>query len=150
MERESRLKRRNLGTSLFPENAGVKENRKILLGKTSGGDSKIREIKNKNATRGGLRGLCACRARSVLQRLVFQTNFDFAAQNRAVFDDDATRLHTASNSAGAPDLDALAGLERADHFAPNDNFAGFDFAVDPGVGPTRETATANANFSFTR
>jgi hypothetical protein len=39
---------------LFPENVGVKENRKILLCKTSGGDSKICEIKNKNAARGGL------------------------------------------------------------------------------------------------
>jgi len=33
---DSRLKRRNLGPSLFPENVGVKENRKILLCKTSG------------------------------------------------------------------------------------------------------------------
>jgi hypothetical protein len=40
---------------------------------------------------------------------LFLVNFDLAAQNRAVFDDDATHLHIASNSAGAPDLDALAG-----------------------------------------
>src|ERR1700730_3325137 len=44
-----------------------------------------------------------------LRRLVFLTNFDFAAQNRALFDDDATRLHIASNTAGVPDLDAFAG-----------------------------------------
>jgi hypothetical protein len=42
--------------SLFPKNVRVKENRKILLCKTSGGDSEICEIKNKNAARGGLRG----------------------------------------------------------------------------------------------
>jgi len=43
----------NLGTILFPENVGVKENRKTLLCKRSGGDSKIREIKNKNTARDG-------------------------------------------------------------------------------------------------
>ena len=42
-KRESRLKRRNLYASVFPENVGVKENRKILLCKTSGGDAEIRE-----------------------------------------------------------------------------------------------------------
>jgi len=41
---ESRLKRRNLGTSLFPENVGVKENRNILLCKRTSGDSEICEI----------------------------------------------------------------------------------------------------------
>ena len=35
--------------SLFPESACVKENRKILLCKRSGGDSEIPEIKNENA-----------------------------------------------------------------------------------------------------
>src|SRR5260370_20701208 len=35
-KQESRLKRRNPGTSMFPENVGVKENRKILLCKRSG------------------------------------------------------------------------------------------------------------------
>ena len=49
---DSRLKRRNLGMSLFPENVGVKENRKILLCKTSGGSTEICEIKNKNTARG--------------------------------------------------------------------------------------------------
>jgi hypothetical protein len=34
---------------LFPESARVKENRKILLCKRSGGDSEISEIRNKNA-----------------------------------------------------------------------------------------------------
>jgi len=66
--------------------------------------------------------------------LVVLVDFDLASQNRAVFDGDATRLHVASNSAGAPDLDALAGLQRANRFAPNDDFARFDFCVDAGVG----------------
>src|SRR6266403_3560852 len=52
MERESHLARRNLGTSLFPEHVGVKENRKMLLCKTSGGGTEICEIKNKNAAGG--------------------------------------------------------------------------------------------------
>jgi hypothetical protein len=56
MERESRLKRRNLDLSLFPENVGVKENRKILLCKKSGDDSEICEIKNKNGAADGLGG----------------------------------------------------------------------------------------------
>jgi len=43
---------RNLTASLFPEHVGVKENRKILLCKTSGGGMEICEIKNKNAARG--------------------------------------------------------------------------------------------------
>jgi hypothetical protein len=47
-----------------------------------------------------------------------------------------------------PDLDALAGLERANHFAANDNFAGFDFCVDAGVGTDSETAIGNVNFSL--
>ena len=40
--RESRLKRRNLYVRLFPENVGVKENRNILLCKTSGGETDAR------------------------------------------------------------------------------------------------------------
>jgi len=50
----------------------------------------------------------------------------------------------------APDLDALAGLESANHFAANDNFAGFDLCVDAGVGTDSETAIGNVNFSFER
>jgi hypothetical protein len=38
----SRLKRRNFVLILFPENVGVKENRGILLCKTSGGDTDTR------------------------------------------------------------------------------------------------------------
>jgi hypothetical protein len=41
MERESRLKRRNLAASLFPENVGVQENRRIFLCKASGGDTDV-------------------------------------------------------------------------------------------------------------
>src|SRR5258708_13786709 len=88
---------------------------KFFCAKRAAAIRKSARSKTQTPREAALGGLCACRARSVLQRLVFQTNFDFAAQNRAVFDDDATRLHTASNSAGAPDLDALAGLEPADH-----------------------------------
>src|SRR5260370_36374658 len=39
-------------------------------------------------------------------------------------------------------------LERANHFAANDNFAGFDFCVDAGVGTDSENAIGNVNFSF--
>ena len=49
---------------------------------------------------------------------------------------------------GAPDLDALAGLERANHFAADDNFACFDFCADAGVGTDSENAIGNMNFSF--
>ena len=41
MEQESGLKRRNLVPSLFPENVGVKENRRIFLCKASGGDTDV-------------------------------------------------------------------------------------------------------------
>jgi hypothetical protein len=44
---------------VFPKNVGVKENRKTLLCKRSGGDSKIRKIKNKNVATGGL-GIFKC------------------------------------------------------------------------------------------
>ncbi len=43
---------------------------------------------------------------------------------------------------------ALAGLERANHFTANDNFAGFDFCVDAGVGADSEDAIGKVNFSF--
>ena len=52
-----------------------------------------------------------------------------------------------SNTAGAPDLDALA-LESANHFTVNDNFAGFDFCGNTGVGTDSETAIGNVNISF--
>jgi hypothetical protein len=42
MEQESGLKRRNLVPSLFPENEGVQENRRVLLCETSGGDTDAR------------------------------------------------------------------------------------------------------------
>jgi hypothetical protein len=42
---------------LFPEHVRVKENRKILLCKRSGGDAEICAIRNKNAAPGCLRGL---------------------------------------------------------------------------------------------
>src|SRR5436309_2166193 len=71
-------------------------------------------------------------------------------QNRAVFDDDAARLDGTSNFTGAPHLDALASLERANHFPANDNFAGVDFGIDAGVGAGRETALGNVNFPFKR
>ena len=41
-ERESRLTRRNLGSSLFPANVRVKDNQKTLLGKWNGGDTDAR------------------------------------------------------------------------------------------------------------
>ena len=77
-------------------------------------------------------------------------DFGLGMQNRAVFDDDAARLDGACNFAGAPNLDALAGLERANHFAANDDLAGVDFGIDAGVGASRETALGNVNFPFKR
>ena len=84
-----------------------------------------------------------------LRRFVFLSDLDLATQNRAIFDDDAPRLHVACNSAGARNLDALA-LESANHFTVNDNFAGFDFCGNTGVGTDSETAIGNVNFSFER
>src|SRR6266851_9108812 len=81
----------------------------------------------------GLRPGCGCglfgardnRRGRRLRRFVFLSDLNLATHNRAIFDDDAPRLHVACNSAAARNLDALA-LEGANHFTVNDNFAGFD------------------------
>jgi hypothetical protein len=69
-------------------------------------------------------------------------------QNRAIFNHDAARVHVACNFAGAPNLNALVGLEGANHLAANDNFAGFDFRGNPSVGADRESTVGNMNPSF--
>ncbi len=107
-----------------------------------------------------VRGAGLCRIRGIalfggrgnlwlrrLRRCVFLSDLDLATQNRAIFDDDAPRLHIACNSAGARNVDALA-LERANHFTVNDNFGGFDFCGNTGVGTDSETAIGNVNISF--
>src|SRR2546425_9023040 len=95
----------------------------------------------------GLFGAGANRRWGKLRRLVFLTTLDLAAQDCAIFDDNAARLHVACDSASPGNLDALA-LERSNHFTVNDDFAGFDFRADARVGTDSETPIANANFSF--
>src|SRR2546422_11606291 len=95
----------------------------------------------------GLFGAWGNRRWGKLRRLVFLTTLDLAAQDCAIFDDNAARLHVACDSASPGNLDALA-LERSNHFTVNDDFAGFDFRADARVGTDSETPIANANFSF--
>ena len=69
-------------------------------------------------------------------------------QHRAIFDHDAAGLQVTCEFTGAPDVDALAGLERANHFATNDYFTGLDFGADPRVSADCESPTAEVNFSI--
>src|SRR5260370_38278527 len=95
----------------------------------------------------GLFGSWGNRRWGKLRRLVFLTALDLAAQDCAIFDDNAARLHVACDSASPGNLDALA-LERSNHFTVNDDFAGFDFQGDARLGTDSETPISNANFSF--
>jgi hypothetical protein len=69
-------------------------------------------------------------------------------QDRAILDHNTPGLHVAPEFTSAPDVDALAGLERANHFATNDNFRGIDFRADTSVWANRESPTGETNFSF--
>ena len=61
------LKRRNLNMSLFLSSGGVKENRKILLCKKSGGNSRI--VHSKTKTQGfGTRGIEKIKSTQCLNR----------------------------------------------------------------------------------
>lgn len=73
--------------------------------------------------------------------MVLSTTLDLAAQDCAIFDDNAARLDVACDSASAGNPDALA-LERSDYFTVNDDFAGFDFCGDARVGTDSETPIA--------
>src|SRR6266446_6940393 len=55
----------------------------------------------------GLFGAWGNRRWGKLRRLVFLTTLDLAAQDCAIFDDNAARLHVACDSASPGNLDAL-------------------------------------------
>src|SRR5713226_9420038 len=94
----------------------------------------------------GLFGAWGNRRWRKLGRLVLLTTLDLAAQDCAIFYDNAARLHVACDSASAGNPDALA-LKRSNEFTVNDDFAGFDFRGDTRVGTDSETPLGDANFS---
>jgi hypothetical protein len=71
-----------------------------------------------------------------------------APQDRAVVDHDRTGFYVTHEFTGAPDVDALAGLQRANHVATKDYFRGLNFRSDPSVWADCESPTGDANSSF--
>lgn len=71
-----------------------------------------------------------------------------ATQDRAIIDHDATGFYVTHEFTGAPDVHALAGLQRANHVATNDYFRSLNLRFDASVWAACESPTGDANFSF--
>lgn len=71
-----------------------------------------------------------------------------ATQDRPIVDHDAVGFNVTCEFTGAPDLDELAGFERASHLTTNDNFSSFNFRPDSSVWADCKSPTGDANLSF--
>jgi len=65
-------------------------------------------------------------------------DFDAALEMGAVFDANPGGGNVAGDRAVTLDVDAIAGIEIADNFAVDDNFAGMNFGVEDGAGANGE------------